>query len=46
MLDAGCWMKEANIIVDQSYAFALKIMSLVKLIRQKRERLNHSKSII
>lgn len=30
-------MKEENVIIDRTYAFALNIMSLAKLIRQKRE---------
>ncbi|MEI6655138.1 MAG: four helix bundle protein [Verrucomicrobiota bacterium] len=30
-------MKEENIIVDKSYAFALEVMRLAKLIREKRE---------
>ena len=30
-------MKEANIIVEKSYAFALAIMHVAKLIRDKRE---------
>ena len=30
-------MKEANIIVEKSYAFALAIMHEAKLIRDKRE---------
>ena len=30
-------MKEKNLIIDKSYAFALEIMALTKLIREKRE---------
>ena len=30
-------MKEENVIVDKSYAFALEIMRLVKLIRAEKE---------
>ena len=30
-------MKEENIIVDKSYAFALEVIRLAKLIREKRE---------
>ena len=30
-------MKEENVIVEKSYAFALEVMRLAKLIREKRE---------
>ena len=30
-------MKEENVILEKSYAFALKVMSLALLIREKRE---------
>jgi len=30
-------MKEENVIVDKSYAFALEIMRVAKLIRDQRE---------
>lgn len=30
-------MKEGNVIVDKSYAFALEIMRVAKLIREKRD---------
>ena len=30
-------MKEENVIVDKSYAFALEVMRLAKLIREKKE---------
>ena len=30
-------MKEENVIVEKSYAFALEVMLLAKLIREKRE---------
>ena len=30
-------MKEENVIVEKSYAFALKIMRITKLIRELRE---------
>lgn len=30
-------MKEENVIIDKSYAFALEIMRVAKLIRDKRE---------
>ena len=30
-------MKEENVIVDKSYAFALDVMRLAKLIRERRE---------
>ncbi len=30
-------MKEGNVIVEKSYAFALKIIHIAKLIREKRE---------
>jgi hypothetical protein len=30
-------MKEENVIVDKSYAFALEVMRVTKLIRDQRE---------
>ena len=32
-----CRMKEENVILDKSYAFALEIMNIAKAIREKKE---------
>ena len=37
MLNFGFWMKEENVIIEKSYAFALEVMRLAKLIREKKE---------
>ena len=37
MLNVGCWMKEENVIVDKTYAFALEVMRLARLLREQKE---------